>query len=77
MPAVTINMHGRFPFVLLRAADRSGMHKLLVRGKSGNTHAQLLQVRAAQTFDVEVPKPWEVRAVCSFTSSMVAVGMAT
>jgi hypothetical protein len=44
MPAVTIDMHGRFPFVLLRAADRSGVHKLLVRGKAGSTHAQLLQV---------------------------------
>jgi Janus/Ocnus family (Ocnus) len=44
MPAVTIDMHGRFPFVLLRAADRSGMHKLMVRGKAGSTHAQLLQV---------------------------------
>ena len=44
MPAVTIDMHGRFPFVLLRAADRSGMHKLLVRGKAGSTQAQLLQV---------------------------------
>lgn len=44
MPAVTIDMHGRFDFVLLRAADASGMHKLLVRGKNGSTQGQLLQV---------------------------------
>ena len=45
MPAVTVDMHGRFPFVLLRAKDPSGMHKLLVRGKNGHSQAQLLQVR--------------------------------
>ena len=44
LPAVSIDMHGRFPFVLVRAADRSGMHKLLVRGKNGTTQHQLLQV---------------------------------
>jgi len=41
---VTIDMHGRFPFVLLRAVDPTGMHKLLVRGKYGCNHVQLLKV---------------------------------
>jgi hypothetical protein len=43
LPAVTIDMHGRFPFVLLRASDPTGAHKLLVRGKYGCTQVQLLQ----------------------------------
>ena len=42
LPAVQIDMFGRFPFVLAKAGDRLGAKKLLVRGRNGATEAQLV-----------------------------------
>ena len=39
-----VDTYGTFPFVLLKVTDRSGVNKLLVRGKTAFVVAQLLQV---------------------------------
>ena len=40
-----VDSYGSFPFVLLKVSDRSGVNKLLVRGKNLSSEQQLLQVR--------------------------------
>ena len=42
--ASQIDTYGSFPFVLLKVADRTGMNKLLVRGKNYSSDQSLLQV---------------------------------
>lgn len=59
LPAVGIDMYGRFAFVLLRATDITGAQKLLVRGRAGSSHDQLLQAAkreaAQQAMKRQVP----------------------
>ncbi|GAB4815393.1 hypothetical protein N2152v2_002439 [Parachlorella kessleri] len=41
LAAVTMDSWGRFPYVLVRLADRSNRHKLLVRGRNGMEEAAM------------------------------------
>lgn len=44
-----VDSYGSFPFVLIKVADRSGVNKLLVRGKNLSLEPQLLQARHPPT----------------------------
>ena len=47
-----MDTYGSFPFVLLKVVDRSGVNKLLVRGKNYNSEALLLQVSSSDNHAV-------------------------
>ena len=44
-----VDTYGSFPFVLLKVADRSGVNKLLVRGKNYNSEVVLQQARSSDS----------------------------
>lgn len=70
LPAVQVDSYGNFPFVLIKVADRSGVNKLLVRGKNLSSEPQLLQ--AAHK---EVAQVCSTRRVPPVTTQLVGGGV--
>lgn len=48
-----VDSYGSFAYVLLKVADRSGVKKLLVRGKNLSSEQQMLQVRHPSNSNTE------------------------
>lgn len=70
LPTVQVDTYGTFPFVLLKVTDRSGVNKLLVRGKIAFVEAQLLQ--AAHK---EISQICTTRRVPPVTTELVGAGV--